>query len=901
MRNSGGSSRRPPRFSRWLIARICCEDDRRFVLSDMDEEFESTAERKGDVAARRWYRGQMLRSAGPCLVRRLRRVVGPGRSAAAGRGEALGSFAQDARHAGRYLTQRPFFTMVAALSIALGVGATTAIVSVANTVLFQPPTGVAGADRVVEVGRTQGGRGFDTFSYVELNDLRSESTPFVHMAGTRQNIVSFMSGGTAEQVLAAAVSQSYFDVMGIVPAVGRFFRPDEDVTPGAHAVAVVSWRFWQDRLGGEANAVGRTIDVNRQPFAVVGVMPETFRGHVLGIAPGIWLPLTMYGSIQPGFDSYDSRRASWLTIVGRLGAGATIEQADASVKLVMSRHTPVAADPRNQRSAEVRSLGAVPSGGRPVVAAFLGMLAGLVVIVLVVTAANVAGMLLARGAAREREIAIRMALGSGRGRLMRQLLMESVMIFLLGGFFGIALAWWATGLIGAIQLPVPIPVEFDMRPDAKVLSLGLGVALVTGLIFGLAPALQAGRTDLNGALKVDSRRRGSRGGRVRRGFVMAQVGLSLVLLLVAGLFLRSLQQAADIDTGFDPSGVLMVGFDLGRDGYDEGRGVEFLENLRTTVASLPGVAAAGYASELPLDLGRSESPVYPEGYESGDSRPWVQSDFAVVSEGYFDAAGIAVRRGRAFTGEDRLGGVPTVIVNRTMVERVWPDADPLGMRIRVSSPEGELLTVVGVVDDIKNSTLMDAPVPMAYLPLAQNYLGGVTLLARSGNDELAFAARLREVVLAADARLALSPVQSFAAYTAVGVLPQRLAAGITGGLGVLAVVLSALGIYGVIAFAVAQRTREIGIRMALGAHSQDVLRLVVRDGLRLALPGLVFGLVAGIGLSFLIRGFILGVAPADPVTFASALVVLLGAVLLASIVPARRASRVEPTRALRTE
>ena len=809
------------------------------------------------------------------------------------------AFAADLRHALRFLSQRPFFTMIGALSIALGVGATTAVFSVANRVLLMPPVGVTAADRVIEVGRTTNGRGFDTFSFPELLDFQGETGPLSHVAGVRPGLVSFMSGGQAEQVLAAAVSQSYFGAVGVEPVAGRFFLPEEDVTPGAHAVAVVSWRFWQDRLGGSPEAIGRTIDINRQPFTVIDVVPAEFRGHVIAIAPQIWIPLTMYGTMQPGFQAFDVRWASFLTIVGRLAPGASIEQADAAVKLVMARHTPAASDTRNERSAAVRTLGPVPSGGKPIVAAFLGMLGALVVIVLMVTAANVGGMLLARGAAREREIAIRMALGSGRGRVIRQLLFESVLIFMSGGALGIAVAWWATGLLSAVHLPVPIPLDFDARPDGRVLVAGLVTALSTGLLFGLAPALQAGRTDLNAGLKLEAGRRGSRAGRLRRLFVEAQVGLSLVLLLTAGLFLRSLQRASHIEAGFDPAGVRMISFDLSRDGYDEERGAAFLTTLRDEVLAIPGVTAAAFATELPLDLGRSESPVYPEGQQVDGEQLRVQADFAIVSDGFFEAAGIAVRRGRAFSREDRPGALPVVVVNRTMAERIWPDADPLGMRMRVSSDEGDLLTVVGVVDDVKNSTLMDPPTPMAYLPLAQNYRPGVTLLARSANDGPAFAAVLRDAVLAADPRLAVSPVQSFAAYTSVGVLPQRLAAGVTGGLGLLAVLLAAMGIYGVLAFAVVQRTHEIGVRMALGAHSGDVVRLVIRDGVRLAAPGLILGLIGGAALGFLIRGFILGVAPADPPAFGLALGVLLSAVLVASAVPARRAARLEPMRSLR--
>jgi predicted permease len=345
----------------------------------------------------------------------------------------------------------------------------------------------------------------------------------------------------------------------------------------------------------------------------------------------------------------------------------------------------------------------------------------------------------------------------------------------------------------------------------------------------------------------------------------------------------------------------MVSFDLSKDGYDDARGTAFLEDLRQRVLAMPGVTAAGFASDLPLDLSRSGSAIFPEGFSNVEGAAYIGTDFAVVSAGFFETARVRVSRGRTFTDADRTGAVPVVIVSRTLAERVWPGEEALGRRLRFDDGEAApLLTVVGIADDVKNAMLMESPEPMTYLPAAQNYRPAMTLLARADNDA-GFARALRETVLSVDPQLALSPVQSFAEYTSVGVLPQKLAAGVTGGLGLLALLLSALGIYGVIAYAVAQRTREIGVRMALGARAGDVIRIIVRDGFRLALPGLAFGIIAGLGLAFLIRGFILGVAPVDPTTVPAAPVLLLATVVLASAGPARRAARTEPTSALRSD
>jgi predicted permease len=811
------------------------------------------------------------------------------------------SLVQEVRFALRYLRQRPLFALVAGLSIAIGIGVNTTIFSAVNALLLRDVPGVSGPERVIEVGRTMGGRGMDTFSYPEFLDIRQQVTPIQHLSGWRLTPFSFSLGGGGERIMGMLVSHNYFDVMGLRPERGRFFRDEEDRTPGTHAVAVVSHRFWQERLGGDPGVVGSTIGLNRRSFTVIGVTPPEFRGHVVAINPDVYMPIMMAGTALPGFDAFEERYSVWLTTVGRLAPNATIEQANAALTTTFTRMREIDADYYARRSARAAPLGAVPAAGRTPVTAFLAMILGLAGVILLITCANVAGMLLARATAREKEIAIRLAIGSGRARLVRQLVIESIVLFVFGGGAGVLLSIWAGSVLSTLSLPVPIPFELDLRPDAFVLAFGLAAALGTGLLFGMVPALQATNPGLIASLKNEAARRGSRSGKLRRVFVTAQVGLSLVLLLAAGLFLRSLQRAARIETGFDATNVSMISFNLSIDGYDTDRGSAFVSTLLERVRATAGVTAASVGTNLPMDLGIDESPVYPEGFvPSGDERG-LDSHFNVVSDGYFETMRIAIRRGRAFGVQDRAGAAPVAIVSRALAEQAWQGQEPIGKRLRFSAQDAPLLTVVGVAEDVKDRSLMDARAPMVYLPHAQNYRPGATLLVRSRAGMPALPESVREAIRGVDPNLSLTPLQSVEDYTALGLLPQRIGAMVTVALGLLALLLSALGVYGVIAHTVAQQTREIGVRMALGARQSDVIALVLRRGLRLALPGLLFGAAAGVALAFLIRGFVLGVAPLDPLAIAGALSALTAVVIVATLVPARKASGLEPARVLRSE
>ncbi len=815
----------------------------------------------------------------------------------------MDAFATDLRNALRQIRRRPLFALVAALSLAIGVGANTAIFNAVSAVLLRPVAGVRQPDRVVEIGRTSQGRGFDTFAYPDYQDLREGVSAFQAMAAYTYEVWSLSRGGEGERITGMDVEPAYFDVMGVVPELGRFFTQDENVPGSRPTVAVLSHAFWADRLGGDPGVLGSTVRINRVAFTVVGIAPEGFHGHTIGFQPDVYVPFQAIPVLNEGRgEDLDNRGSSWHLAVARLAPGATLEEADQQVKAVYARLAEAYPETNARRSGSVLPLGLVPGAGRGPVKAFMGILMAMVGLILLVTCANVAGMFVARANAREKEIAVRLALGAGRRRLVRQLLTEALAIFLIGGVAGTALG---VGLLSAVpidRLPLPVPVHVDLSPDVRVLVFALGITVATGLIFGLLPALQATRLSLVGSLKDDGS--GHAGaGRMRRVFVAGQVGFSLVLLVAAGLLLRSLQRASDVESGFDPTDAYLTMVDLSLEGYEAEDGMVFERQLVERLREQPGVQGAALSIDLPLDLGSHGTAAFPEGWTDAGGEAGLGVDFNFVSPGYFSTLRIPVLRGRVFGAEDVEGSEPVAIVSRTFADRVWPGEDVIGRRMRfgTSNADEPLRTIVGVVEDVKNQMLTEQGKPFVYVPSWQSYRPAVNVVVRAPGGIGAVAPMLRKAVLELDGSLSLTPVISLERYTGIGILPQRVAASITSALGLLALLLSGVGIYGVVAVAVQQRTREIGVRMALGAGRRRVLGLILRGGLGLALPGLVVGALAALAVGRAMRFMLLGLSPVDPVALAGVAVALLGIVLLASLVPARRAAAVEPSEALRGE
>ncbi len=812
----------------------------------------------------------------------------------------------DVRYALRALRKRPLFAVVAAGSLAIGIGANTALFTAVNTLLFSKPSGIPAADRVVELGRARDGSGFDTFTYPDFQDVREGASALQAAAAYQLETVAVSSGEEGVRTNAIYVSPAYFDVLGLAPARGRFFTADEDQGPDEHAVAVISWDFWQSRLAGDPGVVGSTVRLNRHPYTVVGVTPQGFKGHQFAFRPDVMLPLMQYPSMHEGQNLFDARNSSWIMVLGRLGPDATVDELNQQLDAVSTRLQGAYPDTNARRSFRAIPFGPVPGPARAIVRTFLGVLMAFVTLILLVTCANVAGMFLARATARSREVAVRLALGAGRGALLRQLTVEALLVFLVGGAVGYAVAAWATGLLRPGLLPVPIPLDFEISPDARVLFFSLAATLVTGLVFGLLPALQATRVSIVSALRDGGTRGAAAAGssRLRRIFVAGQVGLSLVLLVAAGLFLRSLQRAGQVETGFDPSGAYMTGVDLAMEGYDDETGPTFQRRLVESLAARPEVEAAALATDLPLDMGRRSTVAVPEGWSSASGDPGLGVDFNQVSAAYFDALRIPVLQGRAFNEADAAGSERVAVVSRAFAERAWPGEQAVGRTLDFGSfdaDRAEQLRVVGVVEDVKNGMITDQPEPFVYTALAQDYQAATQVVVRFRPGASGAGGLLRQWVLELDGGLSLTAVVSLERYTAIGVLPQRLAAGITSALGLLALLLAGLGVYGVVAFSVAQRTREIGVRMALGAGQGRVVRQVLRAGLWLALPGLAVGALLALGASQVLRSMLLGLSPFDPVALGGVAALLIGVVGLATWLPARRAASVAPAEALRSE
>jgi predicted permease len=808
---------------------------------------------------------------------------------------------EDLRFGLRTLRKRPWFTAATVVTLTLGIGANTVIFGAVNALLLQAPPGVQQAERVVEVGRSYQGRGFDTFSYPDLLALRERATPLEQVAGWSLVNLSMSRGGPGQRVDAMLVSANYFEILGVNPAYGRFFLEDEDDPNVPVRTIVLSYQFWRDRFGSDASVVGTSLSINREMATVVGIAPESFGGHMSLLQPDMWIPMGMLGSVRPGTtDDLEHPNNNWLMVVARLGPDATVAQASAAVRRVFDQQRDRFPREYRQKSGRVLPIGPVPGAGRGAIGAFLGVLMGLVGLVLLVTCANVAGMLVARALERRREIAIRLALGCGRSRLVRLLVAETLVLFTVAAGLATALTAWLLDTASRLQLSIPLPVHLDMRVDGLVLVFAFALALLTGLAFGVVPALRASRPNLVDSLKQAGAGFAG-GGRavLRTVFVNAQVGLSVTLLVSAVLFLRALQTAAEVETGFDPTNVHFVSLDLSLEGYDARAGRQLVKDARSRLAQSPGVVAAAASLDLPLDLAAHGEAFYPEGLETTGGSAGLGSDFNIVSPGYFRALAIRRLAGRDFDETDGPQAAPVAIVSRALAQLAWPEQSPLGKSLRWGSQAAPERTVVGVVADVKNQTLTETPGPMVYLPYTQEWRPQVNVIARGAPGSDGMPALLQREIRALDRQLALEPTVSMEEYTAIGILPQRMAAAISTALGLLVLVLSAIGVYAVVAQVVAQRTREMGVRLALGASPGSVVALVIRGELGSVLPGMALGFGLAVVAAHVLQSLLLGLDPLDPIAFAGVAVLLVLTVALASLVPALRAAGTEPVQALR--
>ncbi|MEA2564048.1 MAG: hypothetical protein QOH06_5552 [Acidobacteriota bacterium] len=816
----------------------------------------------------------------------------------------------DLRFAARTLSKNKGFTAIAVLSLALGIGANAAIFSLVDAVLLKPLP-VAQPDRLVALyTRDAKNPGSLPLSYPNFLDLRSGSRSFSALVAHRPvnlSLSGLPDGAEPEKLLGELVSGSYFETLGVRPALGRGFLPEEDEVPGARPVAVLTHSFWQRRFGADPAAVGKDVVLNGIRFSIVGVAPADFRGLNALAPPEVFLPVAMYEqAITARPLKFNERRALHLFAAGRLKPGASLGQAQSEADVLsagLAREYPEANTGRSVELVPLVEATINPNlKGKYVLAGTLLMtVAGLV---LLVACATVANLLLARAVSRRKEIAIRLSLGAARGRLVRQLLTESLLLAFAGGAAGLLVAVWGRDFLWSLRPPF-LPASLDLALDARVLGFTFGLSLATGILFGLLPALQSSRPEMVTALKNQAapplRGRGML--TTRSLLVVAQVALSLVALIGAALFIRSLFQAQRIDPGFKPQGLVTLSLDPGGRGYEAARGQELYRQVVEEVEQLPGIRRAAI-SELPvLQPGGFQRTLVIEGLEAaGEDSLLVRAN--AVGTGYFEALGIPLRRGRGFASEDRGDSRPVAMINETMARRFWPGQEPIGRRFGFFGQDKDY-EIVGVAADAKYTALGEDPLPYVYLPLLQSYPSAATLYARATGDSAMALAAIRKRVRALDPNLPFTDAGPVSDALDRALWGPRVAAGLLLLFGLLALVLATMGLYGVISYAVQQGRRDIGIRVALGAAKGDVLGLILRQGLTLIALGISLGASLGAAAAALVAprlpGLLVGTAPSDPAAWAGAAAVLALVGLAATWVPARRAAGIDPALVLRQE
>ena len=816
------------------------------------------------------------------------------------------SWLQDLRYAVRLLRRNPLFALTAVLSLAIGIGANTTIFTIANALLFKPPLGVADASRLVDVGRSQDGHAFDNGSYPNYLDIRARNTVFSGIYAYRlgPEPMSLRGKDGAERIYGEMVSTNYFNVLGTPPHIGRLFTSDDSEQPGATPLAVLSHRFWMRRFNGDPAIVGQTLVLNGRPFMVIGVTPEGFHGTTV-LTSDLWVPVNMVGELASRLPPaiLTSRESAWLVMGARLKPGVTVGQAQAELANIGRALEQEFPDANRGRGLRVVASSPVPGDGAPV-AAFMAVLMAIVMLVLAIACANVAGVLLARATTRRREIAVRLAIGAGRGRLIRQMLVESTLLFLIGGSGGLVLARLMTGALLSLLPAVPLPIDVTLALDGRAVVFTLTLSLVAAILSGLAPAFHASRAEVVGALKSDTQ-----GGPeriwLRHAFVVSQVALSIVLVVGAGLFARALQRASEIDPGFDPHGVELATLDLSLGGYTADTGRVFARELIRRVRETPGVQAAALSAVMPLgDRGIGLGGLAVPGVEPRNGRRFFDVDWNVITPGYFATMKMALLTGRDFSDADREGTPSVVIVNETAARQWWPRQDALGKTLlqetgRPDAPDAvRTLTVVGVARDSKYRNLGEDPRPFVYVPIQQQYMSRTVIAARSAHGQR-LAGELRALLASMNPNLPIVQALTFDAYSQLGLLPQRIAASVAGSLGLVGVLLAAIGIYGVTAYMVSSRTREIGIRMALGAERASVVRMVLRQGLTLTMIGAAIGLAVAAAASRLLGSLLFGVGATDPLTFIGSTLLFFVVGAAACYVPARRATAIGAMDALR--
>lgn len=806
----------------------------------------------------------------------------------------------DLRYTLRTLLRRPGFTAVVVITLALGIAANTTVFSIVSAILFRPPPGLHDPGRLVSLYRVQNGQTFDNLGYPDYRDYRDRAQSLAGLAAHSPVALSFNSG-SPERAIGDLVTPNYFDVLGVRPAAGRLLVENDD------SAAVISYGLWQRKFGGSASAIGAKIQLNGYPFTIVGVTELGFRGTELSLPFELWVPLRTLPRTQPHLsaDIFENRSAGWLSLFGRLKPGVELRQANAEIATIaagLARAYPVTNDKRTAVAA--KGVGMYPDD-RAEISGLLALLSGAVALLLAIACANAAGMLLLRSLGRTREIAIRLATGAARRHIIFQFLTEGCVLAMLAGALGLLLATWATqantnapSLIG----------RANVRINRTVLLFTLLATMLTGLLVALLPAIQSLKIDLTDSLKSGLPGSGFRGTRLRSSLVAGQVALSLVLLSGAGLLLRGLHRTIAENPGFDANNVAMASLDLNLERYSEDGGQAFYRNLPARLSATPGVVSATLASSVPP----TEWPGAVSIFHAGDEPPpailqghefelGTRVNINHIAPQYFQTLRIPLLKGRDFTDRDRAGAPNVAIVSRALAEKMWPGENPIGQRIAYPSWNGPRrlpFEVVGVAGDVRHLALTSDAPPLLYVPISQEYDGRMRVVIRTASGGIS---TIQNAVAAEDKQIAVYAPETGPEHSAASLWQQRMAASWIGAFSAMALLLAAVGLYAVIAQSVAQSTRDLGVRIALGANSRLVAALVLKQGARLGLAGIALGAPASFGFNLLIRQRLAGIGASDPIGFALIATLLLLVILAASWIPARRAMRIDAMRALRSE
>ncbi|PYK35094.1 MAG: hypothetical protein DME54_05945 [Verrucomicrobia bacterium] len=814
----------------------------------------------------------------------------------------------DLRFAVRMLIKYPAFSIVAFLALVLGIGANTTVFGIINALLLRPLP-VGHSEGVVKVFTTDNHiPGKLSMSYLNFQDYAKQNTAFSSMAAYTFAGMGMTRGTDTLNVVGLLVSGNYFDLLQVKPHLGRTFLPEEDATPNGHPVVVLGYSFWK-KLGADPAIVGSPITLNGHSFTVIGVVPAAFTGVDVGFSPDLWVPISMHQWVRPGADFwFESRRALLLNIIARLKPGVTMSEAQAQMRTIAKQLEQAYPDVNKERSIALMSLEAAKSQGlagptnenlaRDVSLLLLVASAS----ILLIACANVANLLLARSTARQREMAVRLALGAGRGRIVRQLLTESILLGVIGGAGGVILAYCLGDVLIALLPPTPFPITLNPQPDWRVLIFSFVVAVLSGVIFGLAPALQMARWNLNQGL----RERASTGGgavtrlNLRSLLVVAQIAVSLLLLIGSGLFLKSFYEAQAINPGFRTDNLNLVTINPVLARYDTDRALQVVRAILDQIRHDPRVAGADVNNWVPLQGGEARTIVI-DGRDPNDEHNRRFANYSPITPGYFQTMGIHLLRGRNFTQQDaEKNAAPVAIIDETMAKQFWPNEDALGRRFRFMIDKAPI-EVIGIARDSKATTLGEVPVPMVYWPLKEITDAGITLFVHTTGAPGVMLSQIRQIVRDVDVHIPITYEKTIRDHMAIALWPSWMGAMLLGSLGLLAFILASMGVYGVMAYSVSQRTRELGIRMALGAQTSQVIQLVLRQGMFLAAIGLVFGLFAAFGSTRLAGSLLYGVNPSDPVIFIGVTSLLAFAAFAACYFPARRALKINPVIALRTE